>query len=67
MHNATRIMKLCALAIMTAGSSFAAGIMPVVSNVTMTQSRSHLVVVEYDLANGPAVGQGGVRIQVLRR
>ena len=55
MHNATRIMKLCTLAVMAAGSSFAVGIMPVVSNVTMTQGRGHKVVVEYDLANGPAV------------
>ena len=54
MQNATK-MTLCALAALAVGVSFAAGIVPVVSNVTMTQGRSHQVVVEYDLANGPAV------------
>lgn len=48
-------MRLCALAAMAVGVSFAAGIVPVVSNVTMSQGRAHTVVVEYDLANGPAV------------
>jgi hypothetical protein len=55
MQNATMMMRLCALAAMTAGTSLAAGVVPVVSNVTMTQDRSHQVIVEYDLANGPAV------------
>ena len=54
MQNATN-MKLCALVAMAVGASFAAGIVPVVSNVTMSQGRGHAVVVEYDLANGPAV------------
>ena len=54
MQNAIK-MRLCALAAMAVGASFAAGIVPVVSNVTMSQGRAHTVVVEYDLANGPAV------------
>ena len=45
----------CAAAGLAACASFAAGVVPVVSNVTMAQGPSHLVTVEYDLANGPAV------------
>ena len=45
----------CVAAALVAGASFAAGIVPEVSNVTMFQERDNAVVVEYDLANGPAV------------
>ena len=54
MQNVTK-MTLSALAVLAVGVSFAAGVVPVVSNVTMVQGRAHTVVVEYDLANGPAV------------
>ena len=44
-----------ALALAFTCSALADGVVPVVSNVTMTQPPSHVVKIEYDLANGPAV------------